>query len=411
VDTASLTLTDLMQLNPAALANPYPIYKQVRDYAPMLWQPSFNGWLVTGYAETNAILRSAQTTAERTPTDEQMDAWGMGEFKLVFHMTNNQMLFRDPPAHTRLRGLVSKAFTPRTVENLRQRIEAIVDAAIDKALASGQMDIIADLAYPLPSTVIAEMMGVPIADINEFKRWSHDFALLLGNVNMSPDEMRPIMQSMTEFAAYFRQLTLRLREQPGDNLLSALAQAELQGEHLSEEELLANCVLLLTAGHETTTNLIGNGTLALLRNREQWQRLQDAPQLIPNAVEELLRFDSPVQLTSRVLTADTELGGQQVDAGQETLLLLGAANHDPAQYADADSLDVSRENVKHIAFGGGAHYCLGAPLARLEGQIAFARLLKRLPNMQLLTNDVEWRPNFGLRGLKSLPVSVGSRRV
>lgn len=407
----TLTLAKVMQLDPYVLANPYPLYAELRASHPVYWDASLNCWVLTGYAEINTILRDPRFSAERNPSEEQMEEWGMAEFSPMTRAMRNQMLFLDPPRHTRLRGLVSKAFTPRTVEGLRGRIQAIVDAALDKAQEAGQMDIIADLAYPLPATVIAELLGVPTEKMSKFKRWSSDFAALLGNFTLSPEEMSRIQQSMTEFAAYFRDITIRLRQQPEDNLLSALAQAEEQGERLSEDELLANCILLLTAGHETTTNLIGNGTLALLRNPEQWRRLQGQPELIPGAVEELLRYDSPVQLTSRMPLADVEIGGRQVSAGQETILLVGAANRDPRQYAEPDQLDVTRENVKHLSFGGGAHYCLGAPLARLEGQIAFATLLKRLPDMQLMTNDVEWRPNFGLRGLKSLPVSVGSRRV
>lgn len=406
MDTNTLTFADLLQLNPAALADPYPLYAQLRNYEPVHWEAAVNSWILTGYAEISAILRDARFSAERNPSEEQMEAWGMGEFSPTTRTMRNQLLFLDPPKHTRLRGLVSKAFTPKTVEALRNRIQVIVDAAVDKALASGQMDIIADLAYPLPATVIAEMLGVPTSEMAQFKRWSSDFAVLLGSFELSPEEMGRIQQSIIAFAAYFRDITIRLRQQPEDNLLSALAQAEEQGERLSEDELLANCILLLVAGHETTTNLIGNGTLALLRNPEQWQRLREAPELIAGAVEELLRFDSPVQLTSRLPLVDVEVGDKSVKAGQETILLIGAANHDPRQFTAADCLDVSRQNPKHLSFGGGSHYCLGAPLARLEGQVVFTTLLRRLPNMQLASATAEWQPNFGLRGLKSLPVTI-----
>ncbi len=406
MDTNTLTFADLLQLNPVALADPYPLYAQLRDYEPVHWESAANSWILTGFAEISAILRDARFSAARYPSEEQMEEWGMGEFSPTTRTMRNQLLFLDPPKHTRLRGLVSKAFTPKTIEVLRHRIQVIVDAAVDKALASGQMDIIADLAYPLPATVIAEMLGVPTSEMAQFKRWSSDFAVLLGSFVLSTEEMGRIQQSIIDFAAYFRGITIRLRQQPEDNLLSALAQAEEQGERLSEDELLANCILLLVAGHETTTNLIGNGTLALLRNPEQWQRLQEAPELIPGAIEELLRYDSPVQLTSRLPLVDVEVGDKSVKAGQETILLIGAANHDPRQFAAADGLDVGRPNPKHLSFGGGSHYCLGAPLARLEGQVVFTTLMRRLPNMQLASATAEWQPNVGLRGLKTLPVTI-----
>jgi cytochrome P450 len=269
------------------------------------------------------------------------------------------------------------------------------------------MDVIRDLAYPLPATVIAEMLGVPHADRERFKQWSDDTTALAGNLpgNLPECVLRRAVEGMRELRAYFAGIVAQRRVEPRDDLISALVKAQEEGDRLNEAELLANAVLLLNAGHETTTNLIGNGMLALLRHPDQLRRLREDPTLIPTAVEELLRYDSPVQFTSRVLKADLSLGGKQLRAGQTALLLLGAANRDPAQFPDPDRLDVGRADNKHLAFGLGSHFCLGAPLARLEGRIVFETLLRRLPGLRLAQPAPVYRPNFNLRGLEALEVA------
>jgi cytochrome P450 len=318
------------------------------------------------------------------------------------------MLNADPPRHTRLRLLVNKAFTPKTVEELAPFIRGFVDKALDAALARGRMDVMADLAFPLPAIVIAEMLGIPPEDRDRFKHWSDDATAALGNLpsNLSPEVLRKSVEAMRALQAYFRDIIAQRRAKPRHDLISGLIKAQEEGDRLSDQELLANCVLLLNAGHETTTNLIGNGTYALLRHPDQLKRLRDDPSRIPTGIEELLRYDSPVQFTNRILTADTELGGKVLPAGQMVLLLLAAANRDPEQFPNPDKLDVGRVNNKHVAFGLGLHFCLGAPLARLEGRLVIEALLQRAPNLRLDGPPPRYRQNFNLRGLESLHVSL-----
>ena len=391
-------------LSPEIFANPYPIYRQLRSFDPVHWEPSFNSWIITGYADVLAVLRDPRFGAERTPNIDQLTEWGIPETYPLFNMVGKMMLMQDPPNHTRLRGLVNKAFTPRVVEGMRSRIQQIVDELLGKVESMGRMDIIRDLAVPLPTMVIAIMLGVPHEDRNQLKKWSSDFALFIGAFSVSTDELGRIQQSMGEFTDYFRGCVAEARKNPKDDLLSAMAHAEEQGDMLSEEELLANCVLLLAAGHETTTNLIGNGMLALLRNPDQKEKLQADPSLIVSAVEELLRYDSPVQLTGRVTKEEIEFSGKRIGKGQEIMVVMGAANRDPERFPDPDRLDITRQDNRHLSFGQGPHFCLGAPLARLEGQIAISTLLRRMPGLRLETEELEWQQIQVLHGLKALPV-------
>ena len=314
------------------------------------------------------------------------------------------MLFKNPPDHTRLRGLVHKAFTPRRVEQMRSQIQAITDGLLDRVQAAGRADLIAELAYPLPVTVIAAMLGVPAEDHAQFHAWSDALAHSL-DLTEDPEVYTRASRAAVALTAYLRTIIEQRRRQPQDDLLSALILAEEGGGRLSEDELYATVTLLLVAGHETTVNLIGNGVLALLRHPDQLRRLRDEPGLIRTAVEELLRYDSPVQATSRVARADLEIGGHTIRAGQQVSFLLGAANHDPARFADPTRLDLSRDPNPHLAFGSGIHYCLGAPLARLEGQIAINTLVQRLPGLALAPERPEHRDNYVLRGLRRLRVT------
>jgi len=389
---------------PAMLANPYPYYARLRRIDPVHWAEGPGSWVLTRYADIVSVLRSPHASAERTETARRRVP---AEFQEVFTDRKDAMLNADPPRHTRLRLLVNKAFTPGAVAALAPFIQRFVDDVIDTVQPWGRMDVIRDLAYPLPATVIAEMLGVPHADRDRFKQWSDDTTALAGNLpgNLSEDVLRRGAEGLRELRAYFAGIVAQRRVEPRDDLISALVKAQQEGDHLNEAELLANAVLLLNAGHETTTNLIGNGTLALLRHPDQLGRLREDPTRIPTAVEELLRYDSPVQFTSRVLKADLTLGGKQLRAGQTVLLLLGAANRDPAQFPDPDRLDVGRADNKHLAFGLGSHFCLGAPLARLEGRIVFETLLRRLPGLRLAGPAPVYRPNFNLRGLEALEVA------
>jgi pimeloyl-[acyl-carrier protein] synthase len=316
------------------------------------------------------------------------------------------MLDRDPPDHTRLRSLVSKAFTPRVVEALRPHIQKIVDSLLDRVAGANAMDLIEDFAYPLPVIVICEMLGVPFEDHERFKQWGLDIARGLDSILLPPDSdvARRSDAARSALTAYFRELIAERRASPRADLLSGLIAAEEVGDRLREDELLATCILLLVAGHETTVNLIGNGTLALLRHRDQLRRLREDPGLIASAVEELLRYDGPVQRTARVSGEDVAIAGRTIAKGELVMPFIGAADRDPAQFPDPDRLDIARTDNRHIAFGWGIHFCLGAPLARLEGQIALNTLVRRLPKLALATDKPEYRESLTLRGLSTLPV-------
>jgi cytochrome P450 len=395
--------------SPASVANPYQIYDGLRQAAPVFFFEAQGRWILTRYADVDALLRDPGWLAggnrlanmqRLRPPEHQ------AEVAPLFHALARQMLFADPPDHTRLRALANRAFTPRAVERMRARIQTIVDELLDHAAAADAVDLIHDFAYPLPAIVISEMLGIPRSERDEFKRWSDAFGLLLANVHGDVEIDRRAGQNIQEANAYFAAAARRLREQPQNDLLSALVLAEEQGSHLTEEELLANALLLLAAGHETTTNLIGNGALALLRHPEQRERWRANPALAPIAVEELLRYDSPVQLTVRAAPTDREVGDQLIRQGQSVLCVLGAANRDPEQFPRPHALDLGRQPNRHLAFGAGIHFCLGAPLARLEGQIAMNTLLARFPDLRLAGPPPEFQPNHVFRGLKVLPVAL-----
>jgi pimeloyl-[acyl-carrier protein] synthase len=316
------------------------------------------------------------------------------------------MLFRDPPDHTRLRSLVNRAFTPRVIEGMRGQIQAVVDRLLDQVERRGHMDVIADLAYPLPVTVICDMLGVPVGDHEQMRDWSSDIIRSLDAIGIPSDDsvVERGRVGRRGIADYFRALLPERRRHPRADLLSSLIAVEEQGDRLTEGELLATCVLLFIAGHETTVNLIGNGLLALLRHPEELERLRSEPALIGSAVEELLRFDSPVQRTARITNAEVEVGGKTLPPGAFVVTAIGAANRDPRHFPDPDRLDIGRSENRHIAFGFGIHFCLGAPLARVEGQLALGTLMRRMPKLRLASPDLEWRESSTLRGLKALPV-------
>jgi cytochrome P450 len=393
-------------LTPEYIANPYALYSQLRTQEPVFWDEQSNVWVLTQYNEAASALRNPRLSAARmTIGTDWIPEELMATLAPPVHALTRQMLFLDPPDHTRLRGLAAKAFTPRIVEALRPRIQLLVDELLDAVQPSGYMNFMQDFAHPLPAIVIAEMLGVPPEDRAQFTVWTNDFGSLLDGGNPSIEGVMQSLSGVAEFMDYFRALIRQRRTAPRDDLLQAMIVAEEQGDKLSEEELLSNCILLLAAGHGTTTHLLGNGLLALLRNPAQLAYWKNDPSVAPYAVAELLRYDSPVQLTSRHPTESIELGGKHIEAGQEVIIVLGAANHDPAQFSQPDQLDLSRPESRHMAFGLGIHFCLGAPLARLEGEIAFNTLLRRLPDIQLATEEVEQVPSTVFRGLMELPVS------
>jgi cytochrome P450 len=315
------------------------------------------------------------------------------------------MVFADPPRHTRLRGLVTKAFTPRVVEGLRGRVQAIVDDLLARVEPAGELDVIADLAIPMPTMVIAELLGVPATDRDRLKAWSDDFAAFIGGPT-GHDGIARADRAIRELTAYFGEAVAHWRREPGDNLISGLVAVEEWGDSLSADELLATCVILLVGGHETTTNLIGNGLLALLHHPDQLRQLRGDMALIGPAVEELLRYDSPAQMTTRLASEDLTLGGARIGAGQLVKLWLGAGNRDPARFPDPDRLDLGRADNRHLSFGHGIHFCVGAALARLEGQVALATLVERFPNLVLTGEPLAYHGTQVFRALKRLPVSL-----
>lgn len=391
-------------LSPEFIRDPYPFYAHLRQHAPMMPSP-FGGVLASRHAEVTLVLKDKRFGKDFAGRmTKRLGADSLNE--PVYRSMRHWMLTQDPPDHTRLRGLVVKAFTARRVEDMRPRIQAIVDESIDRVQARGQMDLISEFAFRLPVIVICEMLGIPREDRQLFFQRERNGGRLLDPVPLTRAELDEANESHAASVAFFRQLFERRRREPADDLITQLVQAEENGSQLSDEELTGNIILLFGAGHETTVNLIGNGLLALHRNPEQLALLKARPELMPGAVEEFLRYDSSVQLTSRVALEDiADLGGRPIPQGESVLCLLGSANRDPAAYPDRpDALDITRPNVRPQSFGGGIHFCLGAQLARLEAEVALETLLRRLPGLRLDDPvNPEWRPTFVLRGLKKLP--------
>jgi len=392
--------------SPAFKANPYPFYARLRAEAPVhrvTLPDGQSAWLVTRYDDVVAVLKDERFAKDRTNALSKEQLARQPWMPAFFRPLTRNMLDLDAPDHTRLRGLVQKAFTPRLVEQVRDRIQTLADHLLDKAAHRGRMDLIRDYAQPVPTTVIAEMLGVPVTDRHRFQRWSNTLVTLGGSrwgIVLS-------IPAVWMFLRYIRKLTQARRAQPRDDLVSALVQAEEAGRQLSEDELVAMTVLLLIAGHETTVNLIGNGTLALLEHPEQLTRLRNDPALIRSAVEELLRFGSPVETaTERYAREEVRIAGVTIPRGELVFAVIASANRDERQFTDPDKLDLTREPNKHLSFGLGAHYCLGAALARLEGQLAVGTLLRRAPGLRLAVEPaaLRWRSGLVLRGLKALPV-------
>jgi pimeloyl-[acyl-carrier protein] synthase len=389
-------------LDPEVLANPYPLYHRLRREDPVHWDPFLHAWVVTRYQDVIRVLR--EFSANRTPTPEQLTAMGLAALNPIAQVMVKQMLFLDAPTHTRLRGLASQAFTPHRVELLRKHIQEVTNSLIEAVLPAGRMDVIADLAEPLPCIVTAEMLGVPVEDHQQLKLWSQDFAEMLGNFQHNPDRAPRILKTVNEMTAYFRSVIKEARLRPREGLVSSLMNAEVNGDRLSEEEVIANSIVTMVGGQETTTNLIGNGVLSLLRNPTQLEKLRSDLSLIPSAVEELLRYESPSQHTARLAPEETILGGKRIQKRHAVIAVMGAGNRDPERFPDPDHLDITRTDNRHLAFGWGAHFCFGAALARIEGQTAFELMLRRLGEWTLEPEPLVWRTNLGLRGLTRLPI-------
>jgi len=390
-------------LDPEVLANPYPLFRRLRTESPVHWDAFLHTWVVTRYVDVLHVLHTF--SAERTHTPEKLKAVGLAEMGPIAQLMVKQMLFMDPPAHTRLRSLASQAFSPARVAVLRSHIREIVSQLLDNVRDRGEMDVIADLAEPLPAIVTAEMLGVPMEDRHKLKIWSANFAEMLGNFQHNPEHAPRMLRTVEEMTSYFRETIRSLKDRPREGLVHSLMLAEVDGDRLSEEEVIATSIVTMVGGLETTTNLIGNGVLTLLRNPEEMKRLGDDLSLVPSAVEEMLRYESPSQHTGRLAPEDVDLGGRTIRKGQAVMAVMAAANRDPERFPDPDRFDIGRTDNRHLAFGYAAHFCFGAALARVEGQEAFDAMMRRLHHLQLQSGRLVWRNNLGLRGLTALPVT------
>jgi pimeloyl-[acyl-carrier protein] synthase len=431
--TDALSLSNLHQ--PHIRSNPYPFYQQLREQDPVHWDEEMGFWVLTRYDDIDSLYIDERFSRaqglmygfQRLSESERKIA------QPVYHSFSKTVFYADPPYHTRLRGLMNHAFTPRRVEQLRPYIQKTVDELLDASQADGEMDVIHDLAYPLPVMVIAELLGLPASDRARFKKWSDDLFAILGTVShKSPQLLERAAQSLAEMTDYVRALSLKRRENPGDDLISALLlvtegngspacphhdiaaphpAGELAGERdtpstLTEEELVANINILLSTGHETTTHLIGNGFLALLQHPDQARKLKDQPALLPSAIEEMLRYDNPVQITYRSVLEDLEFNGKMMRRGDLVNTILGSANRDPKRFTAPDQFDITRNEGRHLGFGLGIHFCIGAPLVRLEAEIVFKTMLRRFPKFSLKMEELRWQEHPIFRGLKSLPVQL-----
>ena len=398
--------------DPLWASDPFPLYADLRERAP-IHRNELGFWVVSRHADCLAVLRDRRASSDslnvavermpqglRTPV-EQDDPMAAAMLEM------RPFLFRDPPDHTRLRGLVSKAFTPKVVESLRARTQQVVDELLDAALEADRVDLVEEFAHPLPVRIICDLLGVPLEDQDRFKVWSNALARGLDpDFLLAPEVIAARSEGVLQFAQYFFELLAERRSNPGDDLLSGLVQAEDGGAVLSGEEMLSTCILLLVAGHETTVNLIAGGALALLRHPDQFGRFRTDPEVNRSGVEEMLRYVSPVQLTGRSFTEACEFGGVGFEAGDFAMLLLASGNHDPTQFEDPERFDVARTPNNHLGFGFGIHHCLGAPLARMEAQVALTSLVERAPDLALTVDDVTYKTNVVLRGMEALPVAM-----
>ncbi|GAB4195793.1 MAG: cytochrome P450 [Roseiflexaceae bacterium] len=405
--------TDTLNLDalflPEIVANPYPVYEELRATDPVRWNPITQMWMVSRYDDVLAVLQDDQRFISSWPlkrqlagdlTEQERAEWGY-----IMNMFSLMMLNKDNPEHGRQRALVHKVFTPRVVMKLRERVVTLVDELLDKVEAKGTFEVIADLALPLPSTIIFDMCGVP-HELRAAIKSSTDAAVTaFGLTNPTPGQLEQLAQVVRSGEALLRELITERRADRGEDLLSLLISAEDNGMVLTDDELVAFMFLLIAAGFETTTNLIANSLVALLRNPDQLELLRTNPALIEGAVEELARYDAPVHVIFRLTSEEVTIGETTIPAGQMVMVLLGAANRDEEQYQNADQLDITRKLTRHASFGYGPHYCLGAPLARLEVQIALNEVLRRLPNLRLLGDTVDREPNMVVRSVRSLPLA------
>ncbi len=398
----------LKPLDPEFLQDPYPTFDRMRTEEPVFWSESGKYWIVTRFDDVYGILKTLSY-------EKGLQRWKqvnpltkiIPPVRKLTESRKKWMLNMDPPDHTRLRSLVNKAFTPSMVNGMRDHIKEIAEHLLDEVKDKEEFDLVADYCFPLPVTVIAEMLGVPASDRDKFHKWSTSMTESL-EPSMSMKHMMKANKVTDELMDYLKPLVNERRKNPKDDLISALVAAEEDGQKLTEEELLNNCILLLVAGHETTVNLIGNAARCLLTNEDQLKLLKEKPELVKGAITETLRYESPVQLVRRLAHEKTELRGKEIGERDMIILLLGAANRDPDVFENANSFDITRDTKKHVAFGHGIHHCLGSSLAEAEGEIAIATLFERFPDLALKTEDIKIRMPFALRGPKELWVKTGA---
>jgi pimeloyl-[acyl-carrier protein] synthase len=400
-DDENLSLLRL--LDPKIAFDPYPLYRALRECDPVHWDPYMHTWVVTRYPEVVTVLSTL--SADRAPRPEHLDRLGLSFMKPFAQMMRQQLLFMDDPMHSRLRRLCSAAFTPRKMEELRGDIQSIANQLIDKAYGSGRIDLVRDFAVPLPAIITAKLMGVPVEDHAQIGAWVNDLVEVHGNFQHDPDRVSQILRSLEHIKRYVLDRMSDLRRRPNTGLIYSLMTAEIDGTALSDDQVVATTIVTMIGGHETTTNLIASGFLTLLRNPDSFRYWRAHPEIAASAVEELLRYESPVQHTARIVPADVELAGKRLQKGAKVVVVLAAANRDSIRFPDPNRLDLLRSDNLHLAFGWAAHSCFGAHLARIEGQIAFNTLLHRLASPVLLDKALHWRANAGLRGLMTLNVS------
>ena len=395
-------LSMLRLLDARTLADPYPFYRSLREQDPVHWDRQLHSWVLTRYCDVQAVLH--RFSAATIPSPEQMNALGCSALNPIVEVLNRQMAFMDAPAHTRLRKLAAAAFAPRRVESLRTHVQEICDRLIARVRGQGHMELMADYAGVLPAIITAEMLGVPASDWAQLKQWANDFGQVFGYFQLNPGKAAPVQQAIEEMTLYFRAAIREAARRPNEGLVCSLVQAEIDGARLSEEEVIANSIIILLGGQSTVINMIGNGLLNLLRHPAELDRLRQDPSLMPAALEELLRFDGPSQYVVRKAHEDTVLGGNTIRTGQSVIVGVAAANRDPERFPDPDRFDIDRKDNRHLAFGWAAHFCFGAALARIEGQIALLTLITRLPGLALEDLAPVWRDHLGVRGVRALPL-------
>ncbi len=402
-------MEDRSLLSPDLIADPHPYFHHLREEDPVHWSEPHRGWLLTRYDDVRAAFRDLRLSSERVSSmlprispEEPIEG-----FEAIRRLLGNWMVFRDPPAHARLRRLGRAAFTMRRVETLRGQVRELVETLLASLAGRATFDLVQDFAFPLPATVIARLLGVPETDIERFGKWSHELEPIVFGGSMATDRRDRAVRSLKELESYFVDLLARRRREPQEDLLSALTLAEEQGDALSADEVVATCILLLFAGHETTTNLIANGFLALERNPRERDHLRDRG-VTSAAIDEILRFEGPTKIQVRVALEDLEMRGRTIRAGDRVFLIQAAANRDPDRFTEPDVLDLSREDNEHVGFGYGIHFCLGAPLARLESEVVFGTLPVRLPELRTDTAGPTWRSTILARGIERLPVRLGN---